>query len=112
MYEKTYHQGLKIGYGVLYNQEVSGPNITPLLNLDWKISERWSVSGLLPISSKVKYKVNERLSLGIHHFGLLTTYQLGEEAYQNDYIERRSIDLGLFVRYNIVLYNFLLICYI
>ncbi|THD65869.1 hypothetical protein E7Z59_14915 [Robertkochia marina] len=102
IYEKIVHQRLKIGYGVLYNQEVSGPNVTPLLNLEWKISDRWSVSGLLPISSKVKYNVNERLNLGLHHFGLLTTYRLGEEAYQNDYIERRSIDLGLFVRYKLV----------
>ena len=102
IYEKTYHQGLKIGYGVLYNQEVFGPNVTPLLNLEWQISERWSLSGLLPIYSKVKYKVTKNLNLGMHHFGLVTSYRLGEETYQNDYIERRSIDLGLFVRYNIV----------
>ncbi|GAA4301238.1 DUF6268 family outer membrane beta-barrel protein [Aestuariibaculum suncheonense] len=102
IYEKIYHQRLKIGYGVLYNQEVFGANVTPLLNLEWKISDRWSMSGLLPISSKIKYKVNKNLNLGIHHFGLVTSYRLGEEAYQNDYIERRSIDLGFFVRYKIV----------
>lgn len=102
IYEKVYHKRLKIGYGVLYNQEAFGPNIVPLVNLEWKMSERWSMSGLLPIYSKVKYKVNEKLNVGIHHFGLITSYRLGEEAYQNDYIERRSIDLGLFTRYNIV----------
>ena len=101
IYEKVYHERLKIGYGILYNQEAFGPNIVPLVNLEWKMSERWSMSGLLPIYSKVKYKVNEKLNIGIHHFGLVTSYRLGEEAYQNDYIERRSIDLGLFARYNI-----------
>ena len=102
LFEKVYHQDLKIGYGVLYNQELFGPNITPLLNLEWEISKRWSLSGLLPISSKVKYTVNEKLNLGIHHFGLVTSYRLGEEDYQDDYIERRSIDFGLFVRYKIM----------
>jgi hypothetical protein len=101
IYEKVYHEKLKIGYGVLYNQETFGPNVVPLVNLEWKISERWSMSGLLPIYSKIKFKVNEKLNLGIHHFGLITSYRLGEEAYQNDYIERKSIDLGLFARYNI-----------
>lgn len=101
LYEKVHHERLKIGYGVLYNQEAFGPNIVPLMNLDWKMSERWSISGLLPIYSKVKYKVNEMLDVGINHFGLLTSYRLGEEAYQNDYIERRTIDLGFFVSYNI-----------
>ena len=101
IYEKVYHERLKIGYGILYNQEAFGPNAVPLVDLEWKISERWSISGLLPIYSKVKYKVNETLNIGIHHFGLVTSYRLGEEAYQNDYIERRSIDLGLFARYTI-----------
>ena len=101
IYEKVYHDRLKIGYGVLYNQETFGPNVVPLVNLEWKMSERWSMSGLLPIYSKVKYKVNEKLNVGMHHFGLVTSYRLGEEATKNDYIERRSIDLGLFARYNI-----------
>lgn len=101
IYEKVYHDRLKIGYGVLYNQETFGPNVVPLVNLEWKMSERWSMSGLLPIYSKVRYKVNEKLNVGMHHFGLVTSYRLGEEATKNDYIERRSIDLGLFARYNI-----------
>jgi hypothetical protein len=101
IYEKKYHKQLKIGYGVLYNQETFGPNVVPLVNLDWQLSERWSITGLLPIYSKIKYKVNEKLNVGIHHFGLVTSYRLGDEAYQNDYIERRSIDLGLFARYKI-----------
>lgn len=101
IYEKVYHERLKIGYGVLYNNEAFGTNLVPLVNLEWKISERWSISGLLPIYSKIKYKVNEKLNVGLYHFGLVTSYRLGEEAYQNDYIERRSIDLGLFARYNI-----------
>lgn len=102
IYEKIYHEHLKIGYGVLYNQETFGPNVVPLVNLDWQITERWSMTGLLPIYSKIKYKVNEKLNLGMHHFGLVTSYRLGEEAYKNDYIERRSIDLGLFARYKLI----------
>ena len=102
IYEKVYHKRLKIGYGILYNQETFGPNIVPLVNLEWKMSEKWSMSGLLPIYSKVTYKVNEKLNVGMHHFGLVTSYRLGDEAYQNDYIERKSIDVGLYARYTIV----------
>lgn len=101
IYEKIYHDRLKIGYGVLYNQEAFGPNIVPLVNLEWQISERWSMCGLLPIYSKIKYKLNEKLNFGMHHFGLVTSYRLGDKAYKNDYIERKSVDLGLFVRYTI-----------
>lgn len=101
IYEKVFHERLKIGYGVLYNNEAFGTNLVPLVNLEWKMSEKWSISGLLPIYSRIKYKVNDKLNFGIYHFGLVTSYRLGKEAYQNDYLERRSINLGLFARYKI-----------
>lgn len=101
IYEKKFREGLKMGFGMMYNQEFSGPNLVPLINLDWKISERWSVAGLLPIYAKIKYKINEKFTAGLSHFGLVTTYRLGDEAYEGDYMERKSIDESLFARYQL-----------
>ena len=101
LYEKKFRDGVKIGFGALYNREFFGPNLVPLVNLDWQISERWSVTGLFPIYGKVKYKVNEKLSAGISHFGFVTTFRLGDPAYEGDYIERQSIDESLFARYQL-----------
>ena len=101
LYEKKFRDGLKIGFGALYNREFFGPNLVPLVNLDWQISERWSVTGLFPIYGKVIYKVNEKLSAGISHFGFVTTFRLGDPAYEGDYIERQSIDESLFARYQL-----------
>lgn len=101
LYEKKFREGLKMGFGVMYNQEFFGPYVVPLVNLDWKISERWSIVGLFPVYGKIKYKVNERLSTGLSHFGLITTYRLGDPAYEGDYIERKSIDESLFARYEL-----------
>ena len=39
--------------------------------------------------------------MGFSHFALTTTYRLGNPAYVNDYIERTSIDLSLFLRQRI-----------
>ena len=101
LYEKKFREGLKMGFGAMYNQEFFGPNLVPLVNVDWQISERWSVTGLVPIYGKVKSKVNERFSTGWSHFGLITTYRLGDPAYEGDYIERKSIDESLFARYQL-----------
>ncbi len=101
LYEKKFREGLKMGFGVMYNQEFFGPNLVPLVNLDWQISDRWSIAGLFPIYGKVKYKVNERFSTGWSHFGLITTYRLGDPAYEGDYMERKSIDETLFARYQL-----------
>ncbi len=100
-YGKRYSEKLKMGFGALYNQEFFGPNLVPLIDLDWKINEKWSVAGLFPVYGKVKYKFNERLDGGWSHFGLVTTYRLGDPNYEGDYIDRRSIDETLYARYRV-----------
>ncbi len=101
LYEKKYSNKLKIGFGALYNQEYFGPYLTPLINLNWYLSNRWSIVGLLPVYAKIKYKINDNFNAGISHFGLTTSYRLGDSEYNGDYIERKSIDETLFGRYRI-----------
>ena len=100
-YGKRYSEKLKIGFGALFNQEFFGPNLVPLIDLDWKLNENWSIVGLYPVYGKVKYKFNERLDGGWSHFGLVTTYRLGDPNYEGDYIDRRSIDETLYARYRV-----------
>ena len=101
LFKMKFSEKLTMAFGAMYNQELFGPYLVPLIDLDWQISERWSISGLLPVYSKIKYKINDRLNLGIAHFGLITTYKLGDPAYEGDYIERQSIDVTFFTRYRI-----------
>jgi hypothetical protein len=100
-YGKRYSEKLKLGFGALFNQEFFGPNLVPLIDVDWKLNEKWSISGLFPVYGKVKYKFSERLDGGWSHFGLVTTYRLGDPNYEGDYIDRRSIDETLYARYRI-----------
>ena len=101
LYEKKYSEVLKVGFGAMYNQEFFGPYLVPLIQLNWKISEDWSIDGLLPIYVKIKYDINEKFNVGFSHFGLTTTYRLGDPNYNGDYMERKSIDETIFGRYNL-----------
>lgn len=101
LYENRYSDKLKMGFGAMYNHEFFGPYMVPLINLKWQLSERWSVNGLLPVYAKIKYIINDRLNAGISHFGLTTTYRLGDPEYEGDYMERKSIDETLFARYRL-----------
>ena len=100
-YEKKFREDLTMSFGAMYNQELFGPYLVPLVTLDWQLSEKWNISGMLPVTARVVYKVNENLSAGFNHFGLITTYYLGNENYAGDYMERQSIDLSLFLRQRI-----------
>lgn len=101
LYGKKVHENLSMGFGINYNQELFGPYLVPLIDLNWEISDRWSIVGVLPIYGKVKYKVNDRFNFGLSHFGLITSYRLGEDAYSGDYIQRSSIDETMFARYHL-----------
>jgi len=97
-YEKEFNDELTMSFGAMYNQELFGPYLVPLVDLHWQISPKWRIDGMIPITARVVYSVNENMSVGFNHFGLVTTFYLGHEAYAGDYIERQSIDLSLFLR--------------
>ncbi|MBA7561857.1 hypothetical protein ES708_03503 [subsurface metagenome] len=98
MYEKRFHDQLMLRFGALYNHELGGPFIVPIVYSDWQINSKWSLVGMWPIFGKLKYQARENFSTGISHFGLITSYRLGHPDYEGDYIERTSIDLAWFGR--------------
>lgn len=99
LYEISYKDNLTMRYGLMYNREKFGNMFVPLIYLDWQLSRKWSITGMLPIFAKVNYHVTEKLTFGFSHFGLITSFQIGDPAFNHDYIERKSIDLALFGRY-------------
>lgn len=101
LYEKRYSKALLMRYGLMYNRERFGHMFVPLIYLNWQPGGRWSVNGLFPIFGKLNYQASSRLGVGLSLFGLITSFQLGEEAYGGDYIERKSVDLSLYGRYRL-----------
>ncbi len=101
LFEKKYKESLTMRYGFLYNTEEFGPSLTPLVYVNWQINEKWSMVGLVPITFKLSYQVHRNLVVGFSHFALITSYRLGHPNYQDDYIERSSIDLTLFARHRL-----------
>jgi hypothetical protein len=97
-YQNDLNENLNLGFGAMYNQERFGPYLVPLFLVSWHVSDRCYIEGMLPVTAKVHYRVNESLDVGFNHFGLITTYYLGNENYTGDYLERQSIDLSLFAR--------------
>ncbi|MEA3460424.1 MAG: DUF6268 family outer membrane beta-barrel protein [Bacteroidota bacterium] len=97
-YQNDINEDLSLGFGAMYNQELFGPYMVPLFLLDWQASDRWYIEGMVPVTLKVHYRINEGLDVGFNHFGLITSYYLGHEDYAGDYMERQSIDLSLFAR--------------
>lgn len=86
----------------MYNGEIAGPLVVPLVDVDWKFAPRWSITGLLPVYGKVNFKLNDRTTTGVNFFGLVTSYTLSDAHYANDYMERTSIDITAFAKWKVV----------
>lgn len=99
LYEHRFNENLRLRFGAMYNQEMSGPLLVPLIDVLWQLNNRWSISGLLPIYGKVKYQASDRFSTGLAYFGLITSYALSEPFAGDTYMERTSIDFTIFGRW-------------
>lgn len=102
LYEHRFGENLKMRFGALYNGEIAGSLVVPLVGIDWRITEKWSLTGLFPIYGKLNYRIDERFTTGLSHFGLFTSYDLTNPEYSNDNMERSSIDLSGFLQMNLV----------
>ena len=98
LYEKKFRKDFIMRFGAMYNQDFWGPMLVPLIYADWQLAPKWRFNGLVPIYSKISYLVNDDLSIGLSHFGLITSYRLGDPSFVQDYVERRSVDVTLFAR--------------
>ena len=100
-YEKKFKEDLTMSFGAMFNKELFGPYVVPFVDLHWQVASRLRIDGMLPITARVVYKVNDNMSTGLNYFGLITTYYLGDEAYAGDYMERQSIEPSLFLRHRL-----------
>lgn len=101
MYEKVKNSDFTYRIGVLYNQEFFGAYVVPVVYLDWNVTSKFKIKGLLPVYGKAYIQANEKVAAGIHFIGLTTTYRINETAYENYYVDRRSVDVSAFTNINI-----------
>ncbi len=87
---------LMLGYGIYTNHELFGQLLTPVLAIDWQISDRWRLFGNFPMFNTLAYDLGEKWNTGLNYLGLVTSFR-GKETY----IERESIEFSWFLEYYI-----------
>lgn len=95
----TYSDNLKIKFGLYCNREAFGNFFMPLAGIDWKVSERLSLFGIMPSSYKVEYMLKKnKLYTGLHFKSFTRSFRLSK--IQNyDYVRYNEIQLRYFIEY-------------
>lgn len=99
LFEKKRDANLTWRLGALYNSEFFGPQLVPLVYLDWRVAPRWKVKGLFPIFGTFYREMSPTTSVGIHFVGLTTSYKNSLLDATRTYVERRVIDVSVFARF-------------
>lgn len=94
-----FHQDRSFKYGVTvaYTSDYSGTYLLPLPDIDWTISQRWSLTALLPQRVSLKYKLSPGQFLGF-------TSGLNTGAYRlnaGKYLQWQQVDEGLLYEVNL-----------
>ena len=87
LFTVTESEKFRYKFGLFYNRELFGNFFVPLVGIDWKASDRFSIYGTLPQSFKASYAlVPERVNAGLAFRSMVRTF--------------RGEDNNTFVRYN------------
>jgi len=87
LFTVTESEKFRYKFGLFYNREFFGNFFVPLVGVDWKVTDRFSVFGTLPQSFKASYAlVPARVNAGLAFRSMVRTF--------------RGEDNNTFVRYN------------
>jgi hypothetical protein len=93
------NEKVKIKYGIYYNREFFGNLIVPLFGVDWKVSDRLYIYGVLPTNYKVEYNIiKNKLYTGFNLKFFTRSYRLSQ-LQGNDYVRYNETQIKLFIDY-------------
>lgn len=87
-------RSFKYGITLVYTSNYSGKFLLPVPDIDWTISNKLSLTGVIPVRASLKYKLSESQSLGITGAINGSMYRLNGGA-QEQYIHLQQNSAGL-----------------
>lgn len=86
--------------GLAFAKQFFGNVLVPIVALDWKVTDKLTFSGTLPISEKIKYQLSDKSA-----FGAMADFTIGGGSYRlskkmnADYLQLQQIKTAFFYEY-------------
>lgn len=87
-------KSFKYGITLAYSSSYSGKFLLPIPDIDWTISNKLNLTGIIPARASLKYKLSAIQSLGITMSLSSSMYRLNEDA-KDQYIHLQQNSAGL-----------------
>lgn len=86
-YNIKHSERLTYGFGIAYMKQFTAHQIKPFIYIEYQISNKWMLSGLLPFKTKLTYKINDKLNWVNELYADTETYRLSEKTHNNSVVE-------------------------
>ncbi|WP_449399054.1 DUF6268 family outer membrane beta-barrel protein [Chryseobacterium wanjuense] len=86
-YRVKHSEKLSTGWGLAYSRQFFGNQIIPFIDVDYRLNDKWSITGQFPIKPKVLYHFNDKLSAGIELSADASSYRLSATEKDNQFIQ-------------------------
>ena len=90
------HATLKYKFGIYYNHEFFGPFVLPLLGIDWNITPRLNLFGVLPGSMNLEIKAGKRVHTGLAFRSITTSHYSQKGNYLRVYDNHLRLFLDIY----------------
>lgn len=90
IYTIQYSERLTTGWGINYARQFFGNQINPFVAINYAISDRWKLAGLLPINPILTYKINNHFFWTNEINAKVESYRLSATVYDNAFIQTKG----------------------
>lgn len=78
---------LSTGFGLIYGRQFFGNQINPYIAIDYDITPKLNLSGILPVRPVLTYKISNRFSWVNEIDGNVQTFRLSQTDYDNSFVQ-------------------------
>lgn len=86
-YRFKHSDKLSTGWGLAYSRQFFGNQVVPFIDVDYRPTDKWRITGQFPIKPKILYNFNEKLSAGLELIGDAASYRLSATERDNQFIQ-------------------------
>jgi hypothetical protein len=88
-------KNFKLGVILVYSKGYAGSTLLPLIDFEWKISERWKLEAVTPVRTSLKYKLDKVQTLALTQGLNAAAYRLNDSSKVGKYIQFQQLNAGL-----------------
>lgn len=99
-YTSKHSERFRSGFGLGYSKQFFGKQIIPLIELNYKFSDKWQFYGFLPVRQRLEYTISNRSKTGIGINGDVSSYRLSAASDSSRYIRIANWSGVIYYRYN------------